>query len=60
MRDSQRQPDTDLRPGSREVSADNMAAIVKAWGKQPYSLASINVLESEGSKGSSALISENK
>lgn len=54
MRDSQRRSDPDLRPGSREVSADNMAAIVKAWDKQPYSLASINVLESEGSKGSSA------
>jgi len=35
------------------VSADNMAATVKAWDKQPFSFASIKVLESEGSSGSS-------
>ena len=36
------------------VSADNIAATVKAWDKQPYSFASIRVLESDGSNGSSA------
>jgi hypothetical protein len=30
-----------------------MAATVKAWDKQPFSFASIKVLESEGSSGSS-------
>lgn len=43
-----------LLPGSNVVSADNIAATVKAWDKQSYSFASINVLESEGSRGSSA------
>lgn len=43
-----------LRPGSNVVSADNIAATVKASEKQPHSFASINVLEREGSKGSSA------
>lgn len=42
-----------LRPGSNVVSADNMAATVKAWDKQPYLFASIKVRESEGSNGSS-------
>lgn len=35
------------------VSADNIAATVKAWDRQSYSFASIKVLESEGSSGSS-------
>ena len=43
-----------LRPGSNVVSADNMAATVKAWDKQPYSFASSSVLDKEGSSGSSA------
>lgn len=43
-----------LRPGSNVVSADNIAATVKAWDKQPHSFASINILESEDSSGSSA------
>jgi hypothetical protein len=42
-----------LRPGSSVVSADNMAATLRAWDKQPQSFASIKVLESEGSSGSS-------
>lgn len=36
------------------VSADNIAATVKAWDKQPCSFASIKVLDNEGSSGSSA------
>lgn len=43
-----------LRPESTVVSADNIAATVKAWDKQPHSFASNKVLESEGSSGSSA------
>lgn len=45
---------TNLRPGSSVVSADNMAATVSASDKHPYSLASIKVLEREGSSGSSS------
>ena len=40
--------------GSNEVSADSIAVTVKAWDKHPSSFASIKVLESEGSNGSSA------
>lgn len=39
--------------GSRVVSADNIATTVKAWDKQPLSFASINVLDNDGSSGSS-------
>lgn len=42
-----------LRVPSNVVSADNIAAMVKAWDKQLYSFASIKVLEREGSNGSS-------
>jgi hypothetical protein len=35
------------------ISADKTAATVKAWDRHPSSFASINVLDSEGSRGSS-------
>lgn len=44
---------TNLLPGSRVVSADNMATTVRASDKQPFSFASINVLDNDGSSGSS-------
>lgn len=52
-----------LRPGSSVVSADNIAATIKASDKQPYSFASNRVLDREGSSGSSAetrLVSEER
>lgn len=42
-----------LRAGRIVTSADNIAATVKASDKHPSSFASINVLASEGSNGSS-------
>jgi len=43
-----------LCTGSNVVSADNMAATVKASDKQPWLFASIKVLAKDGSNGSSA------
>ena len=46
-------PHLRLGAESSVVSADNVAATVRASDKQPCSFASIKVLDSEGSKGRS-------